>query len=148
MRTIKRVAAVLGLTAALLLAGTPVAAMAGASHGYLAGADDATVAGRTVTADGDVAIQATCYGGAVSFSTDAYFEWPSGSWAVTGPYCSDINIKSNRAGQVWVCIYGAASCSGPWWAPAGEWKVIKYDVPDGTLYYIKTDRWMSGLIAD
>lgn len=124
-----------------VLVGAALAAPAAAAP-----AGTAPTTGSVTNAGGDVTAQ-TCYGDAVSYSTDAYFRWPAYPYeAMATSSCRDVNIKANRAMKVQVC-YDNGTCRGWVWAPLGTWTVIASGVPDGTYFYLQVDRYSNGLVA-
>ncbi|GHG91774.1 hypothetical protein [Streptomyces lanatus] len=98
----------------------------------------------------------TCYGGAASYTKKAnkYIQPPDlRGYYVTTNRCSDINIKTNSAVDVKVCMrtgHMTYACPDRYTrTTAGQWKVIAYDMKDGFAFnlYFKNSAEHTGKLA-
>ncbi|GAA2385517.1 hypothetical protein GCM10010420_05050 [Streptomyces glaucosporus] len=111
----------------------------------------ALVLGGTTAATGASAAEApvtvqSCYGSGKSFTTTNKV-WPAyPNWAYTTSNCADINIRPNVTVQVQTC-WKDHSCNKLRTIRAGEWGLAATDVYDGSRFYLKFDRNVSGTIA-
>ena len=116
-------------------------------------------AGRIAVATGLLSAVAVTVGGVAAdrasaagcYDSKKFFEKPSGTalvpqgtgWFRTTSNCRDINVQSamwmKNGASVQVC-FRSTGCQDRWtWIPAGGagWKVVAYDVKDGTDYRFK-----------
>jgi hypothetical protein len=120
-----------------------------AAAALMAGALTAMISAPATAAA--TAAQVSCYGQAVYYTTHWGPEWaewpPAGIWAVTGPYCADINVRPNSTTYVRTCFRKTGTCNAWHWIFGGTWGTAATDVLDGTQFYLQFDRGSAGLVA-
>ncbi len=97
-----------------------------------------------------IAAQGSCYGQAVQYSTHwgtEWAEWPAGMWAVTSPFCADINVRPHGTTYVRTCFQKTGTCNAWRWIFGGTWGTAATDVLDGTRFYLQFSQGSGGFVA-